>query len=375
MNDKKINLAFITTLLDTGGAERHWEELICAIDHTRFNIILICLYHLGPIGEKIKASGVPTYSGILSNKFSVFGVIKLIRILKDNNISLAFLIKQPVTIAYTILATRFTACRNIVVAFHGTSAPKNKIGTFLFNRVCALFVTRFVAIGTKHKIHLINSDYIPANKITIIFNGTNIGRFGREIDRAAKKRSLGIPVCNKVVAIVARLHAIKRHEIFLKMAQIVSKEFNEVTFLVVGEGKEKNNITAMIDSLGIGEKVKLLGLRTDIEELNKIIDVSVLSSGKITETLPMTLIEAMASAVPVVSTDVGSISDLILNGQNGFLVPHESPEKLAHAVLRVLKDDDLASKMGIKGKDLATARFSTEAMAKNYEDLFTSLHG
>lgn len=366
-----INIAFIASSLKIGGAERQWQELIGRIDKGKFKITLICLYKLGEIGEEIRLSGVKSYANLLKSRFSLLSINVLKNILKTEKVDICFLWNQPLTMFYGILAAKLAKIKGIITVIHSTGFLNRKLRSYFVNKMLTRYVDKIVAVGTYQKEHLVRLSRLPAEKITVIFNGVDINKYEGDINRGEKKKELGINGDHEVVGIVGRLHVVKRHDIFLRAAKQVLQQYPKVTFLIIGDGKERRKIERSINELGLSPHVKMLGLRNDIVDINKIVNVSVLSSDS--EALPMTIIESMASTVPFVATNVGSVPDLIINGENGFLVPPSSPDMLAEAILRILKDQNLAKKMGERGHQIARANFSVETMVRNYERLFSEI--
>lgn len=368
--DGHIRIAFIASMLGTGGSERQWLELIKGMDKNKFKITLICLYDLGEVGAEIERLGIHCYHNIVKYKFSFSAIFALAKILKEEKIKVAFLMRDPLTMFYGVIASKLAKIRKIIIAIHCTGYFKTIIRDFLTDIFFLRFVNKVVCVGTKHKAYLIGHKHFPPQKLITIFNGVDVAKFEIEVDKGAKKRELQIQQYHKIVGIVARLFPTKRHDVFLDAARIVLRRFPKVTFLIVGEGESRLKIEQMIISLGMAENIRMLGTRHDIPEINKILDVSVLSSDPIVETLPMTIIEAMASSVPVVATEVGSVPDLITDGENGFLIPPGDSSKLAEKIISILEDDDLAHRMGQRAHDTVCARFTSRGMVENYEKLF-----
>lgn len=368
---KPINIAFFASKLSVGGAERQLQSLINNLDKEKFNITVICLYNLDIVGEEIRNRGVKCYSNILRNKFSFASLTKLIKILQKEKINICFIWNQPLTMFYGIIAAKLVHIDKIITVVHSTISSERKLRKYLINRLLIRFVDKIIAVGTNQKEYLIQHESFPSHKITIIFNGVDIERYQKYLNKQNKKKELGISESSKIIGQIGRLHVCKRHDISLQAFKKVVQQYSNVIFLIVGEGEEKQNIEHLIKKLELDQYVKMLGFRKDIVEITQILDLSVLSSD--TEALPMSIIEAMAAAVPVIATNVGSLSDLIFPGENGFLVPPNSPDKLAEAILTVLKDEKLAKKMGKRGFEIAYTRFSLEAMVRNYEKFFLSL--
>lgn len=364
-------IAFIASSLGVGGVERQWYELVRGMDKDKFDITLICLYDLGEIGKRIRELGIKVYFNIFPGKFSLFSLYTLIKIIKAERFDVVFLHDQPLAMFYGIIAAKYLKIKKIIVAFHSTEdfEKEIKFNKYFLNKFMR-FVHKIVSIGNKQKNYLIEKKHYPSEKIVIIFNGVNIRNYEVSINRENKKQEFNLPLDCKVIGIIARLCPFKRHDVFLDAAKLILQETPDVIFLIVGDGSERTKIEKQIKRLGLTHNTRVLGERKDIAEINKILDVSVLSSDPAVETLPMAIIESMASSVPVVATDVGSLSDLIINGENGFLVPSSSPELLARAILTIVKDEELANKMAKNTHEIASRYFSLENMVKGYEELF-----
>jgi len=363
-----VNIAFIASALPVGGVERQWQALINKIDNNKYCVTLICLYSLGEIGEEIKRSGIKSYSNVVKSRFSILSVHVLKTILEREKINICFLWNQPLTLFYGVLASKLANVKRIITAIHSTGFWPRKVSSFFLNKLFTPYLEKIVAVGTHHKDYLVRCEGFPAEKVVVIFNGVDINQYDKDVDRVKKKREIEISEEDKVVGIVSRLTNVKRHDIFLRAAKMILHHNPNVVFLIIGDGEQRYKIEGLITEQGLSHNVKMLGLRKDIVELNKILDVSVLSSDS--EALPMTLLESMASSVPIVATNVGSVPDIIINGENGFLISPNSPGRLAEAVLTILNNENLAKKMGERGRQIASSKFSEENMVSNYEKLF-----
>jgi glycosyltransferase involved in cell wall biosynthesis len=156
---------------------------------------------------------------------------------------------------------------------------------------------------------------------------------------------------------------------FLKAAALTLQEAPHTFFVIAGDGPERNKLEQLARELGIVDQVRFLGVVANVPAILKTVDVSVLSS--VHEALPLTLLEAMAAARPVVATDVGSVCEIVEDGVNGFLVPSGATEQFAQAVLRLLRDPDLARRFGQAGRKKVEQKFTVERMVSRCEALFT----
>jgi glycosyltransferase involved in cell wall biosynthesis len=361
-------IAFITTSLNVGGAEKQWLNLINKMNKTSFKIVLICLYDLGEVGNQIRDTGIITYSNIFKNRYSILSVFKLVNILKKENISIIFMMHLPLLIIYGSIAAKIAGIKNVISAVHSTGYIDRKYRSFITDKIFLVNINTVVALSEQHKNYLMTVVKYPEDKLQVISNGVDISVFSQCIDTVPIKARLGIKCNEKVVGIIGRLHSIKRHDVFIDAAYLAQKYYKDIVYLIIGDGAEITNINKKILRLGMTERIKVLGQRNDMAELIKILDISVLSSDS--EALPMSIIESMAASVPIVATNVGSVRDLVIDGVNGYIISPNSSKELASAMLKIIDDKKLAKNMGEMGAKIARERFSDWIMVDKYEELF-----
>ncbi len=170
---------------------------------------------------------------------------------------------------------------------------------------------------------------------------------------------------------VGRLVEAKRHSDLLAAIRIVKDTVPDVRLLIAGDGPLRSTLEDQIDQSALRQNVSLLGLRSDVRALMQAADSFVMSSAW--EGLPMVLLEAAASALPIVTTDVGGSRDIVQDAATGFLAPAQRPERLASQMLRLMA---LASKdrqsMGDRSRQHIVQSFGLEQIADRWEDLYRS---
>jgi len=210
------------------------------------------------------------------------------------------------------------------------------------------------------------------NKFAIIPLGFDLTQFlNAEIHKGELRRELNIPEDILLVGIVGRLTAIKNHVMFLKSAKKVSERIANVKFVIVGGGELESEMRELAISLEIQDKVIFLGWRYDMPTIYADIDLVVLSS--LNEGTPVTLIEAMASGKAVVSTAVGGVPDIVLDGQTGILVPSGDEEKFADAIVDLLEDAEKRKQFGKRGREFVSANYTKERLCADIEHLYLDL--
>lgn len=209
---------------------------------------------------------------------------------------------------------------------------------------------------------------VPATKIRTIANGIDVQAF--ECARPS-------PVLNfdgsKVIGMVARLDLKKGFEYLLRAARELRGTFLELKVVIVGEGPDRREIEGMIQRFGLQSNVILAGQHSDMPAIYAAMDVFVLPS--LNEGLPMTILEAMAASKPVIATRVGAIPKVIQDGETGLLVDPADSDGLRDALVRLLTDSDLCSRLGAAGHDWVSHNYTSEAMALKYRQMYDDVLG
>jgi glycosyltransferase involved in cell wall biosynthesis len=187
----------------------------------------------------------------------------------------------------------------------------------------------------------------------------------------ALQRELGLPAETRLVGIVARLVPIKRHEVFLEAAKKIAERDPAVRFVIVGDGERRAAVEEKIRELGLGDRVHILGWKKQLAPVYA--DLAVLALSSANEGLPTAVIEAQAAATPVVSTNVGSVGEVVADGVSGHLVPVEDPGAMAERILAVLADADGAARMGERGRERMRARYGVDRLVGDIERLYGTL--
>lgn len=143
--------------------------------------------------------------------------------------------------------------------------------------------------------------------------------------------------------------------------------------MVVGHGPEQEKLQALIDELDLAEQVLLVGRRDDIADVVRSLDVAVLPSNY--EGSPLTILEYMAGAAPIVASAVGGVPELIEDSVHGLLVPPGDAGALAAAMQRLLEDRELADRLGRAARERQLAHFDLDVVVGQLQDLYLELHG
>jgi glycosyltransferase involved in cell wall biosynthesis len=192
-----------------------------------------------------------------------------------------------------------------------------------------------------------------------------------DADRAGARRALNLPDAAPVVTTVGRLTAIKQHELFLDSVARVARRYPAIVALVAGDGERRAELEAHAAALGIADKVRWLGWRRDLATIYAATDVFLLTSRN--EGTPVAIIEAMASGVAVVSTDVGGVKDVVSSPEVGVLAPFGAVDALADGIETLLADAARRRTMGERARATVLARFGADRLVGDIARLYHEL--
>jgi glycosyltransferase involved in cell wall biosynthesis len=223
--------------------------------------------------------------------------------------------------------------------------------------------------------HIVKKGVSP-DKINVIYNGLDLERLTVSGERSRKEilESFRLPTGKnlKFVTIVANMRSdVKNHPMFLQAAKKVREKFENVRFILAGEGELTDRMKGLASEFGIEKDTFFIGRCENVAELLAVSDICVLSSK--TEGFSNSILEYMAAAKPVVATDVGGASEAILEGETGFLVDSNDDETLADRLKILLEDPKKAEIMGKMGRKVVEDKFSLEAQLKKTLKLYKNL--
>ena len=205
---------------------------------------------------------------------------------------------------------------------------------------------------------------VPPDSVTIIPNGVDLSRFAASKEKTPPNNGHAA----QRLGIVANLRPIKNIELFVRAAGRLAAAHPRAYFEIAGEGESRDALQALIESLGLGDRVKLRGSVSDIPAFLRSLDIAVLCS--LSEGSPNAIMEYMAAGLPAIVTDVGGNAELVEHGVTGLVVPSNDEQQLAGAIDRLLRDSALAAQYGEIARARAFADYGVEAQARRYEDFY-----
>jgi glycosyltransferase involved in cell wall biosynthesis len=228
-------------------------------------------------------------------------------------------------------------------------------------------IDRIVAISDGVKDVLVQGGISPS-VIDIVPSGIDFSPFDSIKDRTFLRTEFGFASDDFLAGIVAALEDHKGHRYLIEAARIIKDRAPKVKIIVVGKGSLELALDRQARDLQVDDLVYFLGFREDVPRILASLDVFVLSSHL--EGLGTSIMDAMASRLPVVATAVGGIPEVVADGETGLLVPPRSPEALAEAILRLHDDRALARRLGNRGHEVVHEKFSAESMARRIIEIY-----
>lgn len=281
-----------------------------------------------------------------------------------------------------LLAAKWSSKRRpaFIFAFHGKTMEDVAHGIPLRRRIAQRVAQCFTDACIAPAAHMAD-DYarsvgLRRERIDVIYNGIDIDGFGRD-SRHDARSALGVRDNDFVVGFAGRLDPVKDIRGLIKVFELFRNRLEsnreQARLLVVGDGLEREAAEKFAAERGLRENVLFAGLRTDIPRCMAAMDVYVQPS--FYEGHSLTILEAMAAGLPIVSTSVGGTPEIIRNGSNGFLYRPGDYEQMAAVVLDLYRQPSLSSKIGRAGRKRVAEHFSVGVMVHQYENLYRRLVG
>jgi len=363
-------VAFVQAWLTIGGAERLVQALADRMDRTRIEPSIINLYGPGTIGEQMMAAGWKMTNHLAASKLDPRVGARLARALAECRADVVYVYDSALPMFWMGLQRRRHRRPRVALGFHSTGKLGDPLQHFLARRSALPVVDAFVALSETHRDFLANELGVAASRFEVIRSGVDLARFDTAMPREAARRAAGLPEHGPLVGIVAALRPEKNHALFLAAAVKVLAEVPDAHFVIAGDGPARDDVRRQCEASGLGERLLVLGARQDIPVLYRALDVAVLTSHPIVETLPVTLIEAAACGTPAVATAVGSVADVVAEGETGHIVPVGDAAVLAARIVALLRDPARRERMGTAARARAETRFDERDMFRRYEELF-----
>ncbi len=373
----EIRLLMVTTGLGLGGAEQQLVQLSLRFKQRGWQVAVVSMVPPSVYVDLLEEMGVQVYSLNMVKGFpDPRALLRLARIVRR--------FRPHVVHSHMIhanLLARITRILAPVPVLISTAHNTFETGRFFGNEASTHFVYRVTDWLTDATSQVSREGFerylrgraARADKLVYIPNGVDTNRFApNSAIRVAKRRELALGEEEFVWLAVGRLEKAKDYPTLLRAFSLVIKVKQNARLLIAGKGSMLEEVERLIEELRLGERVLLLGSRGDVPELMNAADAYAMSS--LWEGMPLVLLEAHASGLPIVATRVGDNVEIVREGVSGFLVPPGDVLALAGAMKRLMELTPLERKeMGLRGRRWVEERFSLDKVVEDWEALYLGL--
>lgn len=371
-----LPVLFVQTSMPVGGAETLLVNLVRRLDRRVFAPEVVCLKERGPLGDRLAEEGFPVHYGLLKSKFDLRVLPRLTALMRHRRIGAVVTVGAGDKMFWGRLAARAAGVPVVASALHSTGWPD---GVGRLNRMLTRITDAFIAVAEPHGRFLVEFEKFPREKVCVIPNGVDVERFAPAPHATAVREELGVGPTTPLVGILAALRPEKNHELFLAAASRIHHAVPEARFIVIGDGPERRHIEQTAAVLGLydpmnpsASALRMLGNRDDIPAVLAALDVLTLSSHN--EANPVSILEGMSCGLPVVATNVGSVSESVVEGETGWLVPAGDKRLLAERVIDLINEPLVAKRMGEAGRRRVVERSSLDVMVGGYERMIAEVY-
>jgi sugar transferase (PEP-CTERM/EpsH1 system associated) len=371
--------------LQVGGLENGLVNLLNRLDPERFKQTVCCLTSAGKFAERIRIPSVEIIELNMPAGQFRFPLVRLAKMFHRLSPNIVHTRGWPTVDA--VFAARCARVSHLVHGEHGREHSDIDGNNWKRNQVRRLVghvVDRYVIVCDFFRLWLNEMCRVKNERIVYIPNGVDTEKF-RPLDcgsvlkarpselRERFRCQLGFPPDTLLIGTVGRLDPVKDFPTLMKGFRQIKDSFSGAKLVIVGDGPVRSNLSRLGKELGLDSSLIWLGERNDIPELLRSFDIFVQTS--IFEGMSNTILEAMASSLPIIATDTGGNPEVVSNGENGILVPVGGVTELSVALQKYLSDPVLRYKHGSNSRRRAIDCFDLSLMAARYAEMYENLAG
>ena len=369
LNGDRIRVLMVLPMLAHGGAEFLVRNMLENGFSSDFDVSL-CL--LSPSQDKnseqrIRDMGVKVHNIGLERRHHLVIILELYRIFRK--IRPHVIHTHLYSLVHCLIPSVLTGIPARVHTIHSIAWHDGSFTVRMAARIASRLLG-FTLPGISTSIAGTIKKYYHVANVPVINNGIpaeNIREGGAKLDRG----EFGFSERDYLCVHVGSFLVCKNHAMLINSFNEVLKVRPETALLLVGDGPLRAEMEGMARELGISGRVRFAGIRDDVMGLLRISDLFVLSSHF--EGLPISVLEAMSSGLPVVATDVGGVRDLVLDGKTGYLVLPGDMNGFAHAILKMASSRERARELGAAGRERVRNEFSISSTVLGYERLYKQI--
>jgi glycosyltransferase involved in cell wall biosynthesis len=365
----KINILLITTVSNIGGTESMLLSFLSNFDREKFNVVVASLFGKDELEKEVVKRGVQftdlNFNNVLGYPFN------LRKIIKQNNIDIVQTFGLTAEVAVNPLARHFGA-KKIVASIRSAYTDRKWYHHFL-SRAANKNVDLWISNSLAGKNTTIKNLKIESQKIKVIRNGLDTSKYGDSYIERSNQLISELNLTGKfVVLTVANLRPEKRHSDITKAISLIDKKVREkLKFIFIGRDDLTGSIEKEIVESNISENVVLAGFQPDVAAFYALADLFLLASDW--EGLPVSIMEAMYFGKPIISTNVGGVSELVNHKKEGLLIKPRSPEEIADKIVHLYNNKHIRAELGRNAHERILKEFSLIEMVTETEQTYIDL--
>jgi glycosyltransferase involved in cell wall biosynthesis len=366
---KKTILHFAEDKDTSGFLEQltHWH------DREKYHMIFATLRPMEPrLREKVEAQGIECWScNCHSRKEYLRGLLRLQRFLQRRKIDILHThLFDPSIVGLLAGTLARTPLRVLTRHYSNYHTRLGKKWHVKLDQLCTKLSHRVICVSQHTADDMMREEGAPESKLRVIHNGIDFNRAKLSSEEAPQRIRDEFAQNGEFLMLqVSRFHPEKGQEfLFRALPEIKKRSSRPVKLLLAGTGTYEDEYRRLVKELGIENEVVFLGFRRDAPDLMKAADLVVHPATA--EAFGLVITEALYLGTPVVASRVGGIPEIVDDGQDGLLVESENPQTLAEAIVRLMEDNDLRTRLAGAGREKVQQKFSFENMMRAYEDVY-----
>ena len=366
-----MNITHVVENLNRGGLERVVLDLVKLQRQQGHRCQVVCLFERGALAHELDAAGIPVHACDKRRGFDLKALSHVRRLIREHHTEVLHS-HNAVAHYLAVLASLGLGVDKLINTRHGMGGMQRWNRAEMLYRA-SLARTDAVAMVCEAACNgAIEHGLVPRRKLRVVPNGLRVQEFtvASPAARERLRQALGLPSQTRLVGTVGRLNWAKDQASLIRAFRRVHAQLPDSALVLVGDGSLRPELEACARDEGLAGAVHFLGDRNDVRELLQGLDVFALSS--VSEGYSMALLEASATALAIVATDVGGNREIVQHGVTGSIVPARDVEALALAILGLLRNPEHAARLGSAARAMMEASGSLEAMALRYAALYES---
>lgn len=317
--------------------------------------------------QKAKEFGLTVYPLRINGSFDPIGILGLRSIVKKENIEIIHAHQGKVF--WPCVFMKWFVDRNVKLVFHRHAQLAHRV----YSRGHYRSADNVIAISRAVARGLIEREQVPEEKVSVVYNGINLGRFNPSVNGDKARREYKYEGCT-VIGTAAAMNRPKGkgQRYLIEAAKILKPKYPNLRYLIVGTGEIKGELEKAARELGVDDIVDFTGYKENVEEYMAAMDIFCLLSWD-TEGLGQVMMEAQAMAKPVIGTNVGGVPETFINNGTGLLIGPENSGELAKAIEYFAADKAKITLLGRQARDYALENFGIEKMVKNVRSIYDKM--